>query len=49
MSYFEKEKVAGRGGINITISGLNGTTEIQSTEEEEVAEDVEWRDHGSPD
>lgn len=49
MSYFEKEKQAGRGGINITISGINGTTEIQSTEEEEVVEDVEWRDHGSPD
>lgn len=43
MSYFEKEKAAGRGGINITISGLNGTTEIQAAEEIE-AEDVEWED-----
>ena len=41
MSYFEKEKQAGRGGINITISGLNGTTEV--TESEVIdAEDVDY-------
>jgi hypothetical protein len=41
MSYFEKEKQAGRGGINITISGIGGTTEITS-EDTVDAEDVEW-------
>ena len=41
MSYFEKEKQAGRGGINITISGLNGTTEV--TEADVIdAEDVDY-------
>lgn len=45
MSYFEKEKAAGRGGINITISGLGGTTEI--TEAESVdAEDVNYVEEG---
>jgi hypothetical protein len=43
MSYFEKEKAAGRGGINITISGINGTTEITGSETID-AEDVEWED-----
>ena len=43
MSYFEKEKQAGRGGINITISGINDT--VQVTENEVIeAEDVEWED-----
>ena len=41
MSYFEKEKQAGRGGINITISGINGTTEV--TEADVIdAEDVDY-------
>ena len=41
MSYFEKEKQAGRSGINITISGINGTTEV--TESEVIdAEDVDY-------
>jgi len=41
MSYFEKEKAAGRGGINITISGINGTTEV--TEADVIdAEDVDY-------
>ena len=44
MSYFEKEKTSGRSGINITISGIGGTTEITSQEQEIEAEDVEWRD-----
>lgn len=45
MSYFEKEKAAGRGGINITISGINGSTEITSDEEPD-AEDVEFTEEG---
>lgn len=48
MSYFEKEKAAGRGGINITISGIGGTTEITGSEpvESEDFEDVDWEEHG---
>lgn len=48
MSYFEKEKAAGRGGINITISGIGGTTEITDAEtvDSDDIEDVDWEDHG---
>ena len=45
MSYFEKEKQAGRGGISITISGINGTTEVTETETLE-AEDVDYKEEG---
>lgn len=43
MSYFEKEKAAGRSGINITISGIGGTTEITETQSVD-AEDVEFKE-----
>lgn len=46
MSYFEKEKAAGRGGINITISGLGGTTEITETDTVDSAEDVDYVEEG---
>lgn len=46
MSYFEKEKQAGRGGINITISGINGTTEITGNSDVE-AEDVDYFEEDS--
>lgn len=36
VSYFEKEKSAGRNAINITISGIGGTTEIETLEAEDV-------------
>ena len=41
MSYFEKEKAAGRGGINITISGINDTVQVSETEVID-AEDVDY-------
>jgi hypothetical protein len=44
MSYFEKEKAAGRGGINITISGIGGTTEITEAEPVDSAEDVDYQE-----
>jgi len=46
MSYFEKEKQAGRGGINITISGINGTTEISGNNDVD-AEDVDYFEEDS--
>jgi hypothetical protein len=43
MSYFDKEKTASRGGINITISGIGGTTEITETETVD-SEDVAYKE-----
>lgn len=45
MSYFEKEKAAGRGGINITISGIGSTAEISESQTID-AEDVEVKEEG---
>lgn len=43
VSYFEKEKQAGKNAINITITGIGGSTEIQTIEADD-AEDVEYSD-----
>ena len=48
ISYFEKEKQSGRNAINITISGIGGSTEIESVDTNEEYEDVDYRsDNGS--
>jgi hypothetical protein len=48
ISYFEKEKQSGRSAINITISGIGGSTEIESVDTSEDYEDVNYRsDDGS--
>jgi hypothetical protein len=48
ISYFEKEKQSGRNAINITISGIGGSTEIESVDTNEDYEDVDYRsDNGS--
>lgn len=46
MSYFEKEKGSGRNAVNITISGIGGSTVIESegTNEDFDYEDVEEND-----
>jgi hypothetical protein len=46
MSYFEKEKGSGRNAVNITISGIGGSTVIESegTNEGYDYEDVEEND-----
>jgi hypothetical protein len=41
VSYFEKEKGSGRGAINITISGIGGSTVIESEDTSEEFEDIE--------
>lgn len=35
MSYFEKEKGSGRNAVNITISGIGGSTTIEADEQSE--------------
>ena len=40
MSYFEKEKGSGRNAVNITISGIGGSTVIESEGTNEDFEDV---------
>ena len=49
MSYFEKEKGSGRNAVNITISGIGGSTtiEAESTNEGFDYEDVEDSNNGS--
>ncbi len=48
ISYFEKEKGSGRNAINITISGIGGSTVIESEDSTEDYIDVEEND-GSTD
>jgi DNA-binding phage protein len=42
MSYFEKEKGSGRNAVNITISGIGGSTVIESEGSSEDFEDVDY-------
>ena len=44
ISYFEKEKGSGRNAINITISGIGGSTTIESEDSTEDYIDVESED-----
>jgi hypothetical protein len=44
ISYFEKEKQSGRNGINITISGIGGSTVIESEDSSEDIDDVDYKD-----
>lgn len=48
ISYFEKEKGSGRNAINITISGIGGSTVIESEDSTEDYIDMEEND-GSTD
>lgn len=45
MSYFEKEKGSGRNAVNITISGIGGSTVIESEGTNEDYEDIEDADY----
>jgi hypothetical protein len=47
ISYFEKEKGSGRNAINITISGIGGSTTIESEDSTEDYIDVESEDGSS--
>lgn len=42
MSYFEKEKGSGRNAVNITISGIGGSTTIEAESTNEDFEDVDY-------
>ena len=42
MSYFEKEKGSGRNAVNITISGIGGSTVIEQEGTNEEYEDVDY-------
>jgi hypothetical protein len=44
ISYFEKEKGSARGAINISISGIGGSTVIESEGTSEDYEDVDYED-----
>ena len=44
ISYFEKEKGSGRGAINISISGIGGSTVIESEGTSEDYEDVDYEE-----
>lgn len=43
VSYFEKEKQGSKSAINITITGIGGTTEIETIEADDI-EDVNYSD-----
>lgn len=47
ISYFEKEKGSGRNAINITISGIGGSTVIESEDTNEDYDDVDFKDESN--
>jgi hypothetical protein len=47
ISYFEKEKGSGRNAINITISGIGGSTVIESEDLSEEYDDVDFKDESN--